>query len=85
MEALQPRVKTEKLFAHPKKEEGSGAVKKQKVDWKAINVTVWMLAYADEVGDMMPDESVEGGSTRSWTAWCADVWRTRVLAAYGGW
>ena len=38
------------------KEEGTGAPKKARVDWKAINVTAWMLAYADEVGDPMPDE-----------------------------
>ena len=34
----------------------AAAAGSRRVDWKAINVTAWMLAYADEVGDPMPDE-----------------------------
>jgi hypothetical protein len=56
LEGLQPRVKSDKRFAHPKHEEGSGKTKAARVDWKAITVIAWMLAYADEMGDLMPDE-----------------------------
>ena len=46
----------DRRFAHAKKEEGSGSTKAARIDTKAISVTAWLLAYADEMGDPMPDE-----------------------------
>lgn len=51
---LQPRARGDSRYAHRKKEEGGS--KAPKIDVKTISVTAWMLAYADEVGDLMPDE-----------------------------
>jgi hypothetical protein len=72
LEALQPRVREERRFAHAKHEEGSNKTKAARVDYKAVSVTAWMLAYADEIGDLMPDESAPrtrttGGSSQSCT------------------
>ena len=56
IEAMQQRILSGRQFAHPKREEGVDKTKAAKVDWKTISVIAWVLAYADEMGDAMPDE-----------------------------
>lgn len=56
LEGLQPRARADKLKAHAKHEEGSWQTNATRVDNKTISVIAWTLAYADEMGDLMPDE-----------------------------